>query len=105
MTLNNRQKKQYRAIGHQLSPVVTVSSKGVTEAVLAELDRALGDHELVKIKIALEREERKQALATLVEKLGAETVQAIGNRALLYRPAKKPDPRLSNLLRKDIFTE
>jgi len=69
------------------------------------LDRALNDHELIKIKIALDRDERKATLARLIEALRATKVQSIGNRALIYRPAKESNPRLSNLTRTDIFTD
>ena len=46
MSLDTDTKKHYRTLGHSLKPVVTVASKGLTEGVLAELQRALDDHEL-----------------------------------------------------------
>ena len=51
MPLTQEQKKQYKSIGHHLKPVLTVADNGLTEGVLAELERALGDHELIKIKV------------------------------------------------------
>ena len=52
--------KQLRAIGHKLKPIVTVAGNGLSEGVLAELNRALTDHELIKIKLAVgSRETRK----------------------------------------------
>jgi RNA-binding protein len=104
MSLTNRQKKQFRAIGHQLKPVVTVGAKGITEGVLTELDRALTDHELIKIRVNQDRDERPITLAQITEKMNAEIVQAIGRTALILKPSKNPDPHLSNLLRKDVFT-
>ncbi|WP_148053294.1 YhbY family RNA-binding protein, partial [Pseudomonas frederiksbergensis] len=63
MPLNPEQKKQYKAIGHHLKPVLTVADNGLTEGVLAELERALADHELIKIQLnILDRESR---LATI----------------------------------------
>lgn len=98
MTLSARQTRQLRAVGHRLKPILIVSHLGAT--VLAEADRALEDHELIKVKVnAEDREEKKELLAQLCEKARAELVQLIGNVALLHRAAKKPDPRLSNLLR------
>lgn len=99
MTTDNQTRKQYRAIGHHLKPVVIIS-KGLTANVLAELDRALGDHELIKIRVNAEDREAKQALITaLCSKLGAELIQVAGHVALIFRAAPKPKAELSNLLR------
>ena len=95
------EKKRFRAIGHKLKPVVTVAEKGLTDNVKQELNRALNDHELIKVKIAVgDRQARNTIRDELLELLGAESIQQIGHVLLLYRAARKPDPRLSNLLRK-----
>ncbi len=92
--------KQLRAIGHKLKPVVTVAGKGLSEGVLAELNRALDDHELIKVKLAVgSREARKAVAEELCERSGAEIVQSIGNIILVLRRAQLPDPQKSNLLR------
>jgi len=98
MQLNNDIKKRYRSIGHNLKPIVTVAGKGLTENVLAELERALEDHELIKIKIvADDRDARRALIAEICQSTKATNVQEIGKIALLYRSAKKPNPKLSNL--------
>lgn len=100
MPLSAEKRKQFRTLGHNLKPVVTVAGNGLSEGVLGELERALDDHELIKVKLALaEREDRAEVLETLKRLPNTELVQAIGKVALLYRPAKKPNPKLSNLLR------
>lgn len=92
--------KQLRAIGHKLKPVVTIGGNGLSDTVLAELDRALAQHELVKVKLAVgDREARAALAAELSERTGAEVVQRIGNIILVLRRAEKPDPKLSNLIR------
>src|SRR5690554_8182211 len=81
MSLSQAQKKAFRSIGHHLNPVVTVSENGISEGVLAELERALSDHELIKIKLALpERDDRAAMLGELVTASGAELVQTIGKK-------------------------
>ncbi len=66
MPLTPEQKKQYKSIGHHLKPVLIVADNGLTEGVLAELERALSDHELIKIKLnILDRESRLGAIAEL----------------------------------------
>lgn len=93
------ERKRFRAIGHHLKPVVTISGKGLSDGVVNELERALADHELIKIRINADRDERKLLVRAAVDATHAELIQQLGATALLYRPADKPDPTLSNLLR------
>lgn len=100
MALSSEQKKAYKRIGHHLKPIVMVSDQGASEGVMAELDRALNDHELIKIRLSVADRETKQALIDeLCKASGAELVQVIGKMAILLRRAKKPNPQLSNLVR------
>ena len=100
MPLTQEQKKQYKSIGHHLKPVLTVADNGLTEGVLAELERALGDHELIKIKVnILDRESRLEAVAQLCKAGKAELVQVIGKMALLYRKNVNVNKQLSNIHR------
>ena len=57
MSLSIAEKKRFRQIGHQLNPVVLLGNHGLTEAVLNEIDRALEDHELIKVRIGGEDRE------------------------------------------------
>lgn len=100
MALPNDKKREYRAIGHSLKPVVIVSENGITEGVAEETRRALNDHELIKVKFAvLDRDARKQLMNDLCAATGAESIQTIGKIALMFKAAKEPNPKLSNLLR------
>ena len=100
MSLSPEQRREYRAIAHNLKPVIIVGDKGLSGGLQEELERALNDHELIKIKVAnQDREARQEAVAALCESSGAELVQTIGKIAVILRRAKKPNPKLSNLLR------
>ncbi|MBB5212402.1 YhbY family RNA-binding protein [Microbulbifer hydrolyticus] len=100
MPLTADRKKALRTLGHNLKPVVTVADKGLTEGVAEELNRALNDHELIKVKLAVnDRDARRELIAELCQQSGAELVQEIGKIALIFRKADKPNARLSNLLR------
>jgi RNA-binding protein len=96
----NQDIKQLRAIGHKLKPVVTVAGKGLSEGVITELDRALTDHELIKVKLAVgSREARSDIARAISAQSGAQVIQSIGNVILLLRRSATPDPRLSNLIK------
>ncbi|WP_144820483.1 ribosome assembly RNA-binding protein YhbY [Marinobacter piscensis] len=100
MSLSPEQRREYRAIAHNLKPVIIVGDKGFTDNLQEELERALNDHELIKIKVASpDRETRQEAVTALCAATGAEVVQSIGKIAVIMRRAKKPNPKLSNLLR------
>lgn len=89
-----------RSIAHSLNPIVTIADKGLTDNVSQEIERGLRDHELIKIKIfAPDRIARQQLIEQICEQQEAALVQRIGNIAVLYRASRKPDPRLSNVLR------
>ena len=100
MPLSSARKKQLRTLGHKLKPVVMIADKGVTEGVDAELERALDDHELIKVKINInEPAIRKEIGAELCRTHNAELVQSVGKIILILREAKQPNAKLSNLLR------
>ena len=90
MELNERQKKQLRRLGHALHPLIQMGNAGLTDAVAAEMDRALNDHELVKARARVgDRELRDAALAGLAAKTRSVLVQKIGNVGLFFRKNTK----------------
>ena len=100
MSLGSAAKKHYRAIGHSLKPVVSIAEKGLTENVRLELERALNDHELIKVKVLTADQKDKKLLTKLIcDELKTECVQSIGHMVLFFKKAKQPNLKLSNLLR------
>ena len=85
--LSPQQIREYRAQAHSLKPVVLLGGKGLTDAVLAEIDNALNHHELIKVKIPAEREERQHIARDIADKMQAELIQTIGQIAVFYRKA------------------
>ncbi len=66
-----------------------IGAKGVSDALVAEVDGALEHHELIKIRVASEdRDAREAMIVELAERIGAAVVQKIGKIAVLYRPSK-----------------
>ncbi len=91
MTLSDSQIRHLRGLGHHLKPVVRVGQHGLSDAVLAEIGLALDAHELVKVKVAADRESRREIAAAIHERTGAEIVHSIGQMLVLFRRnPKKP---------------
>ena len=100
MSLSPEQRREYRGIAHNLKPVIIVGDKGLSEGLQDELERALNDHELIKVKLVVGDREARQAVAeSICAQTGAALIQSMGGILLLLRRTAKPDPRLSNLIR------
>jgi len=88
MSLPRQLQKSLRARAHDLKPVILVGAKGLSPALLAEANRALTDHELIKVRLQHgDRDTRQQMCRHLCSELNAELVQSIGAIAVLYRQA------------------
>ena len=84
------ERKKLKARAHALDPTIHLGGKGLTEAVIAEIGRALDAHELIKVRAGgMERRAREAALAEICARLVAQPVQHIGKVLVVYR--KKPD--------------
>ena len=98
--MDSAERKKYRRIAHHLHPIVMVGDGGVSDAVIAETNRALDDHELIKVKVnAMDRQDRGEMIDALAAACQAETVQKIGKIVVLYRRNPEANPALSNLSR------
>jgi RNA-binding protein len=90
VALNGRQRRRLRALGHHLAPLVQVGQQGVTPGVVAALEVALEDHELVKVKISADAPEgRHEAADALAKATSADVAQVLGRTALLFRKRAK----------------
>jgi putative YhbY family RNA-binding protein len=89
--LSSARRSELRAEAHTLSPVVIIGDKkGLTDEVIAEVDRSLKAHELIKIRAATEdRDARNVWMESICEKLGAHPVQQIGKVLVIYRENPK----------------
>lgn len=89
MTLTPKARQALKARAHKIKPIVLIGNNGFTPSVKLEIDRALNDHELIKIRISAEDRELKQALFNdICQSTFAEPVQLIGNIGVIYRKNK-----------------
>jgi RNA-binding protein len=88
--LSSKRRSELRAEAHKLAPIVIIGDKGLTDEVLAEVDRALKAHELIKVRAATDdREARGAWMESICEKLGAHPVQQIGKVLVVFRENPK----------------
>ena len=92
-TLTSAQRKWLRGQAHTLKPVVQIGKQGLTEATLRQADEALNDHELIKVKATVPREEKADVAARLASELGAEVAGHVGHVIILYREHPDPEER------------
>jgi RNA-binding protein len=89
MKLSESQRRHLRGLGHHLKPVVWVGQHGLRDSVLAEIDQALDAHELIKVKIAAERDDRAAISEQICARTGAQAVHSIGQMVVLFRRNEK----------------
>jgi putative YhbY family RNA-binding protein len=90
--LNPAQRRALRARAHHLHPVVALSQNGLSDAVLAEIERSLKAHELIKVRVYGEdREARNALMERICGALDAAPVQHIGNILVIYRENPEPE--------------
>jgi RNA-binding protein len=88
--LKGSQRKHLRGLAHSYKPAVQIGKEGLSDNVLEAIDSALEARELIKVKIAAERDEREAAVPVIEDRLKCECVGQVGKMAILYR--QHPDP-------------
>ncbi len=91
--LKGSQRKYLRGLAHSYKPLVQVGKEGLSENVFAAIDTALEAHELIKVKIAAERDQREELVPAIEERLECECVGTVGRMAILYRENSDPEKR------------
>ena len=89
--LNNSTKNQLKKLAHKLKPVVLVGQKGITDTLIQAVDKALEDHELIKIKFVDFKDEKIDLIDKIVQATDSALVNVIGNIAIIYREKKDSD--------------
>jgi len=86
MALTPSRRSELRSEAHALTPVVIIGDKGLTDEVMAEIDRSLKAHELIKVRANTnDRDARELWMEKICERLDAHAVQQIGKILVVYR--------------------
>ncbi|MGY8524107.1 YhbY family RNA-binding protein [Paracidovorax citrulli] len=81
------QRSELRSRAHGLNPVVMIGAEGLTRSVLAEIDRSLAAHDLIKIRVfGDDRESRIEIYEAICDQLHAAPIQHIGKLLVIWRP-------------------
>jgi len=89
--LSGAQRKYLRGVAHGYKPVVQIGKEGLSDSVVGAIDSAIDAHELVKIKIAADRDERERLVPIIEERLNCECVGTVGRMAILFRRHADPE--------------
>lgn len=93
LSLDAETRRGLKKQAHHLKPVVQTGAAGLSAPVLTEIDRALTDHELIKIKLANDdKTSRRAEIDTACTELDAACVQHIGRTVVLFRPNPEAEP-------------
>lgn len=95
--LTGSQKKYLRGLAHHLQPVMMIGKHGLTDTVIKGIDKAIADHELIKVKFVEFKKEKKEISALIEERANCEMAGLIGNIATFYRPHKDIQKRKIDL--------
>ncbi|MCP3428773.1 ribosome assembly RNA-binding protein YhbY [Opacimonas viscosa] len=90
MNLSNKQKQYLKGLAHSIKPILQLGGNGLTEGVLAEIENALGHHELIKIKVPTDdREEKTLIMDAIIRETGAVKLQVIGHTLIMFKQSEE----------------
>jgi RNA-binding protein len=88
--INSKQRSYLRALANGLDSVVLIGKGGIDDNVIRQVNDVLEARELVKLGVLKNSSiDAWEACDVLCEATGAEPVQVIGNKLVIYRPSKE----------------
>ena len=87
--ISSKRRAELRSQANEIETTLTVGKEGITDALAAELDRQLEARELIKGKV-LDNSllSAREASDELCQRLGAEGIQCVGSRFVVYRKSE-----------------
>jgi RNA-binding protein len=93
IALTNKERAHLKARAHALEPVVHVGNSGVTDTLMAEVERALTAHELIKVKVGTDDRAARVAIGDeICARTGATAVHRVGKVVIMWRPRPAEPP-------------
>ncbi|MEN6465790.1 MAG: YhbY family RNA-binding protein [Syntrophaceae bacterium] len=92
--LKGSQRKRLRELAHSMDPIIRIGKRGITGEVIRQIDKALTDHELIKIRFNEFKDEKKDLSASIADETGSELVGMIGHVAVFYRESPEKEKKI-----------
>ena len=88
--ITSKQRATLRSQSNGLETIFQIGKGGISDMLVQQVNDALKAREMIKLRV-LENAPvfAREAAQELAEKCGAEIVQVIGSRFVLYRPSKE----------------
>ena len=91
--INSKQRSKLRASAHHLKPIVVIGKAGIIDGAVKSIDKALDDHELIKVKLSDNKKLKEQFIDIIENILSAFLVGNVGHTFIIFRPQKDKDKR------------
>ena len=103
--LSNPQIRRFKAAAQRLEPMLKVGKAGLSDGFVRSVDEALSQHELVKIKFAEFKEQKKELAPQLAEKTASHLIMRVGNVMVLHRPKPEGQPAIPEMPKTETKSE
>tara|TARA_B100001250_G_C19287461_1_gene565963 strand:- start:26 stop:316 length:291 start_codon:yes stop_codon:yes gene_type:complete len=89
--INSKQRSKLRSMAHHLKPMVIIGKAGIVDGAISSVNRALDNHELIKVKLSNDKAVKKQFIDILENNLSAFLIGNVGHTYIIFRQQNDPD--------------
>jgi RNA-binding protein len=83
--LTGKQRRHLKSLAHHLEPVLFLGKEGVTTGFVEGVEKALHDHELIKIKFVAFKDQKKELSLQIAEKTSSTHVDTLGHIGIFFK--------------------
>ena len=95
--INSKQRSKLRAMAHHLKPMVIIGKAGIIDGAINSIDKALDDHELIKVKLGHDKKIKDEFVDVVKNKLSAFLIGNVGHTFIIFRIQEDKDKRKINI--------
>ena len=95
--INSKQRSKLRAMAHHLKPMVIIGKAGIIDGAINSIDKALDDHELIKVKLGHDKKIKDEFVDVVKNKLSAFLIGNVGHTFIVFRIQEDKDKRKINI--------
>ena len=91
--INSKQRSKLRALAHHLKPILIIGKSGIIKGAVSSIDKALDDHELIKVKLGHDKKVKEQFISIIENDLSAFIIGNVGHTFIIFRRQNDKDKR------------